>query len=80
MSYIRRKKTLSVLTPLVDAFAPESGLVLDPFAGSTLVAAKMLSRRYLGIELDRAHCAVARRRLAREVSAAAIGSERAIRP
>jgi site-specific DNA-methyltransferase (adenine-specific) len=60
------QKPLSVLLPLVETFCPPGGLVLDPFAGSgsTLVAARMLGRRYLGIELDPAYCAIARRRLA----------------
>lgn len=60
------QKPLSVLLPLVETFSRPGGLVLDPFAGSgsTLVAAKMLGRSYLGIELDAEYCAIARRRLA----------------
>ena len=48
------QKPLPVLLPLVDTFAPPGGLVLDPFAGSgsSLLAAKLLGRAYLGIELD----------------------------
>lgn len=44
---------------------PVGGLVLDPFAGSgtTLVAALMEGRRYLGIELDHNHAQTARQRL-----------------
>lgn len=62
------QKPLSVLLPLVEAFCPAGGLLLDPFAGSgsSLLAAKMLGRRYLGIELDPAYCRLARQRLTQE--------------
>jgi len=38
----------------LEAFCPEGGLVLDPFAGggTTLVAAKILGREWLGFEID----------------------------
>jgi site-specific DNA-methyltransferase (adenine-specific) len=59
------QKPLPVLLPLVDTFSRAQGTVLDPFAGSgsTLLAAKMLGRRYLGIELDASYHAIATRRL-----------------
>jgi DNA modification methylase len=52
--------------PLVETFSAGGGLVLDPFAGSgsSLLAARMLGRRYLGIEFDPGYYAIARRRLA----------------
>jgi site-specific DNA-methyltransferase (adenine-specific) len=60
------QKPVSVLLPLIEAFSADDGVVLDPFAGSgsTLVAARMLGRPYLGIELDAGYHAAACRRLA----------------
>ena len=59
------QKPLEILAPLIRTYCPPGGLVLDPFAGSgsTLVAARDAGRRYLGIELDPVHAAVALRRL-----------------
>ena len=60
------QKPLSVLLPLVETFSAPDGLVLDPFSGSgsSLLAAKMLGRSYLGIEMDATYHAIASRRLA----------------
>jgi DNA modification methylase len=59
------QKPVAALKPLIDAFTQEGDLVLDPFcgSGSTLLAAKILRRRYLGIELDAQYHAAATRRL-----------------
>lgn len=59
------QKPLRLMIELVKALVPEHGTVLDPFAGSgsTLQAAKLLGRGYIGIELDAAHFALARTRL-----------------
>lgn len=60
------QKPVAALAPLVAAFCPADGLVLDPFcgSGSTLVAARQAGRDYLGIELDRSYHRIATRRLA----------------
>jgi DNA modification methylase len=60
------QKPLSVLLPLVETFSRPQGTVLDPFAGSgsSLLAAKMLGRPYIGIELDAQYHGLASRRLA----------------
>jgi len=59
------QKPLSVLLPLVETFSPLEGTVLDPFAGSgsSLLAAKMLGRSYIGIEMDAKYHGIAKRRL-----------------
>jgi site-specific DNA-methyltransferase (adenine-specific) len=48
------EKAISVIKPLVETFSPPGGLVLDPFSGSgsTLVAAALAGRPYVGIELE----------------------------
>jgi site-specific DNA-methyltransferase (adenine-specific) len=50
------EKPISALMPLIGAFSNEGDLVLDPLreSGSTLLAARKLCRRFLGVELERA--------------------------
>jgi DNA modification methylase len=52
------QKPLCILTPLIRRFSHPGDLVLDPFcgSGSTLLAAKLQGRRFLGIELGRQYC------------------------
>jgi adenine-specific DNA-methyltransferase len=63
--YHPTQKPLAALTPIVEAFSRPGDTVLDPFAGSgsSLLAAKMLGRSYIGIELDAKYHAIARQRL-----------------
>jgi len=60
------EKAVSVLLPLIRSFSRPGDLVLDPFSGSgsTLVAAALSGRRYLGIDLEAKYVEHARRRLA----------------
>ena len=60
------QKPLSVLLPLIETFSAPESLVFDPFAGSgsTLLAAKMLGRSYLGVELSKSYHEIATERLA----------------
>lgn len=56
---------LSMAERLIAMFSDPGDLVLDPYAGSgtTLVAARLLGRRAVGIERDRNYCDLAVRRL-----------------
>lgn len=59
------QKPVDVLRPIIRAFCPDGGLVLDPFcgSGSSLVAARHEGQGFLGIELDFRHSQTARERL-----------------
>ena len=60
------EKPVELLKYLIEAVTRPGDLVLDPFVGSgtTAVAAKMLRRRYIGIEIDPGYAHAARTRLA----------------
>lgn len=63
------EKPTGLLEPLISYGCPPGGLVLDPFAGScsTLVAARNLGRRAIGIEMREEQCEAAALRLAQDV-------------
>jgi len=60
------QKPVGIFMPLIEAFSRPGDVVLDPFcgSGSTLVAARDLGRRFVGIELDAEHHLTASARLA----------------
>lgn len=59
------QKPIEALLPLIRSYSKTGDVVLDPFAGSgtTAVAAKMIGRKFVGIEIDRKHYRTAHRRL-----------------
>lgn len=62
-------KPIGLMRDIVSQFSDEGDLILDPFMGSgtTLVAAKQLGRRAIGIEIEEKYCEIAAKRLAQEV-------------
>jgi site-specific DNA-methyltransferase (adenine-specific) len=63
------QKPLGILRPLIEYSCPVDGVVLDPFAGSgsTLIAARELGRRAVGIEIDETYAKAAVKRLSQGV-------------
>jgi DNA modification methylase len=59
------QKPLRMLTHLIERSSEPGDVVLDPFcgSGSTCKAAKLLGRRFIGVEIDRSIAATARQNL-----------------
>ncbi len=49
----------------IQCFCPHNGIVLDPFvgSGSTVVMAKQLGRKYIGIDISQEYCNLSKERL-----------------
>jgi DNA modification methylase len=62
-------KPLELLNFLIKKTTDKDGIVLDPFAGSgtTCLAAKMLGRKFIGIEMDASYVQLIKRRLTDDV-------------
>jgi site-specific DNA-methyltransferase (adenine-specific) len=58
------QKPLSILTRLILASTKRSAWILDPFAGSgtTGIAANLLNRRFLGIDLEKEYLELGKNR------------------
>lgn len=61
----KSQKPIKLMMELVKKFTDEGDIILDPFmgSGSTLLAAKKLNRRAIGIEVNPKWCEVAVKRL-----------------
>jgi site-specific DNA-methyltransferase (adenine-specific) len=59
------EKPRVVCSGLIEISSIYDALILDPFCGSgtTCVAAKMLGRKYIGIDISEKYCQIARQRL-----------------
>lgn len=62
------QKPIGLISEIIRVVTERGQIVLDPFmgSGSTLVAAKQMGRRAIGIELDEKYCEIAVRRLAQQ--------------
>lgn len=63
------QKPLKLFKAILTDFAKVGEIILDPFMGSgtTLVAAKQLGLKSIGIELEEKYCAIAAERLRQRV-------------
>lgn len=63
------EKPVRLMRDLVERHTPAGGVVLDPFmgTGATIVAARSIGRRAIGIEIEERYCEIAAERLSQGV-------------
>ena len=63
------EKNLDAMKRLITIFTDENDLVLDPVCGggTSCVAAKQLKRNYIGIDISKEYCEMARQRLRQSI-------------
>jgi site-specific DNA-methyltransferase (adenine-specific) len=61
-------KPISLMSYLIRIYAPDNGIVIDPFcgSGSTGVAALQVNRRFIGIEMEEKYIKITKRRMSKE--------------
>jgi site-specific DNA-methyltransferase (adenine-specific) len=61
-------KPIIMVSSFVERFSNPNDLILDPFAGggTTLLAARNMGRRAIGVELDEAYCELIAKRLSQQ--------------
>lgn len=61
----QNQKPLDLIKQCIEKHSDEGDLVLDPFLGSgtTAVACELLNRRWIGIEIQKKYCDIAKKRL-----------------
>ena len=59
------QKPIDLMIMVIEASSKKGDLILDPFCGSgtTCVAAKMLGRNYIGIDISEEYCEIAQQRI-----------------
>jgi len=64
-SFHPTQKPIALMQWCIGIARPEPKVILDPYcgAGSTCIAAKQLGRKYIGIEINKGYCDIARDRL-----------------
>lgn len=67
--YHPTQKPVTLILRLLNKYSDVADIVLDPFLGSgtTAVAAKILGRKCIGIEIEEKYCEIAKKRLAQGV-------------
>jgi len=63
------QKPLKIVGWIIEKYLTEQNKIFDPFMGSgtTLLAAKRLGKKAVGIDIDEQNCAIAVKRLAQGV-------------
>lgn len=69
------QKPVKLLLAIINDFTKQNSLILDPFCGSgtTCIAAKMLGRDYIGIDISEKYCEITRERLKHVVRGSRLG-------